>query len=53
MKRLSQSRGLLKQAQKLSKVVQDAILFVQSIGEKHLWVDSLCIAQDDVANKHD
>jgi hypothetical protein len=34
-------------------MVQDATLFVQSIGEKYLWVDSLCIAQDDIANKHD
>ncbi|EHK20741.1 uncharacterized protein TRIVIDRAFT_49852 [Trichoderma virens Gv29-8] len=30
----------------LSKTVQDAIHVVRSMGERYLWVDSLCIIQD-------
>jgi hypothetical protein len=34
----------------LSKTVQEAIKVTQSLGLRYLWVDSLCIIQDD---KHD
>ena len=33
-------------------VISDAILFVRSLGEPYLWVDSLCIVQDDANAKH-
>jgi hypothetical protein len=36
----------------LSKVVKDAIIFTREIGERFLWVDSLCICQDDASTKH-
>ncbi|KAK4163327.1 heterokaryon incompatibility protein-domain-containing protein [Cladorrhinum sp. PSN259] len=32
--------------------VQDAISVVQALGEQYLWVDSLCIVQDDISSKH-
>lgn len=33
--------------EKVPVVIQDAINFVQSSGFRYLWVDSLCIVQDD------
>jgi hypothetical protein len=33
-------------------VIQDAIHFVAALGERYLWVDSLCIVQNDVKIKH-
>ena len=33
----------------MATVVQDAIRLVKLIGERYLWVDSLCITQDDAA----
>lgn len=32
---------------KLPAAVQDAIVLVQKFGERYLWVDCLCIVQDD------
>ncbi|KAM3066308.1 hypothetical protein ACMFMG_003181 [Clarireedia jacksonii] len=36
----------------IPQVIQDAILFVSSIEEELLWVDSICIVQDDELVKH-
>jgi hypothetical protein len=36
----------------LSKVVKNAITFTREIGERFLWVDALCICQDDPSTKH-
>lgn len=35
----------------MTRTVGDAILFVKQIGERYLWVDRLCIVQDDAAQK--
>jgi len=37
----------------IPQVILDAMELVYSIGEKYLWVDSLCIVQDDADSKHD
>lgn len=36
----------------LPATIQDAISVVQRIGERFLWVDALCIVQDDLNSKH-
>ncbi|KAI9170654.1 hypothetical protein HJFPF1_00124 [Paramyrothecium foliicola] len=36
----------------LPKTISDAIYAAKMLGEKYLWVDSLCIIQDDEVNKH-
>ncbi len=50
--RLSKPRGLFSEAQKPPSVVLDAMQVVRLMGERYLWVDSLCIVQDDAASKH-
>ncbi|KAL8653527.1 MAG: hypothetical protein Q9226_003816 [Calogaya cf. arnoldii] len=35
----------------LPNTIQDAISFTRSIGVRYLWVDSLCIVQDDLEDK--
>lgn len=45
--------GALPQEESLSEVVRHAMLFTLLIGEEYLWVDTLCIVQDDPQNKHD
>jgi hypothetical protein len=33
----------------LAKTMQDAILITRKLGFKYLWIDSICIVQDDIA----
>lgn len=35
----------------LSEVVRSAMEFVSSLGERYLWVDALCIVQDDARDR--
>lgn len=39
--------------QTLSSVITDAITVTQALGFRYLWVDALCINQDDADTKHD
>ncbi|CAN9469871.1 unnamed protein product [Alternaria alternata] len=36
----------------LPQTIQDAIRFSRQLGIKYLWIDSLCIVQDSVEDKH-
>jgi hypothetical protein len=46
LERLSQPLSLQKSIPKLPKTIRDAIYTVKNIGERYLWVDSLCIPPD-------
>lgn len=39
--------GLRRHLSDLTAIVQDAISFVRELGQRYLWVDALCIIQDD------
>ena len=38
-------------AKSLPKTITDSILLVKSLGFRHLWIDALCIIQDDDTDK--
>ncbi|KAE9373658.1 HET-domain-containing protein, partial [Stipitochalara longipes BDJ] len=44
--------GLSENAIAFPQVIKDAISLVREIGERYLWVDALCIVQDDSTAKH-
>lgn len=47
---LEQPGGLAKIA--LPPIIMDAILLCKQLGENFLWIDRLCIVQDDSSSKH-
>ncbi len=49
--KLETEGALGESAENISKVVRDAMSLVRGIGERFLWVDSLCIVQDDSESK--
>lgn len=48
---LHRSGALTRLWNRLPQVIRDAMSVVSSIGERYLWVDALCITQDDTAEK--
>ena len=49
--RLETEGGILETLEELPNTIKDAIEFVRELGERYLWVDSLCIIQDDDEDK--
>jgi hypothetical protein len=49
---LLQPNSLLPVWHKLPRTIREAIDLTDRIGERFLWVDSLCIVQDDASLKH-
>ena len=50
---LQKERGLTGAMADLSRTIRESIDAVASLGERYLWVDSLCIIQDDIEDKAD
>lgn len=50
---LNVPRSLQQLRNHIPKTIQDAITFVYLIGEKYLWVDALCLVQDDQISMRD
>ena len=48
---LRKPRALSKLFSQLSRTIQDAIILVKKVGQRHLWVDSVCIIQDHAEDK--
>jgi hypothetical protein len=44
---LSQPQGLQKVWELLPPTIQDAIVFTERMNERYVWIDSLCITQND------
>lgn len=44
-------RGSLGKRAQVPATIRDSLLFLRSLGERYLWIDSLCIVQDDEADK--
>ncbi|OCL08462.1 HET-domain-containing protein, partial [Glonium stellatum] len=39
--------------ERLTRTISDAFFVVESLGERYLWVDTLCIQQDSCEDQHD
>ena len=48
---LEQTGSLFRHADKIGPLIRDAMELVQNLGERYLWVDSLCIEQDNSSQK--
>ena len=50
---LMQYRGVEKHLLNLPTTIRDALELVLKLGERFIWIDKLCIIQDDLVNKQD
>ncbi len=50
---LEKAGSLSWESKSLPRTIQDAIYLVEQIDERYIWIDSLCIIQDDEADKTD
>lgn len=50
---LEEKDALRLRSASIPRTVQDAMTFVARLGQRYLWVDSLCIVQDHGTEKHD
>ncbi|KAJ8114925.1 hypothetical protein OPT61_g3310 [Boeremia exigua] len=37
--------------QPITQTIRDSMYFVKSLGERYIWIDTVCIIQDDASNK--
>lgn len=51
LKGLMKFDGLTRIWENLPRTIRDVILFTEAIGERYLWVDTLCLIQDDDNDK--
>ncbi|EQB54423.1 hypothetical protein CGLO_05752 [Colletotrichum gloeosporioides Cg-14] len=51
VKDLMKFDGLTRIWEKLPRTIRDVILFTEAIGERYLWIDQLCLIQDDDNDK--
>lgn len=49
--RLTKDGGISNGSQDIPKSIMDAVALVEMLGEEYLWVDALCIMQDDLGDK--
>lgn len=49
--KLEESDALTPHDSLLPKTIRDSIMLVKALGIQYLWVDSLCVVQDDYGNK--
>jgi hypothetical protein len=45
--RLSKTSSLTELEDAIPRTVREAMIFVKAIGQRYLWVDSMCLIQDD------
>lgn len=53
LEELREPGALIKAADQIPKTIQDAMFLTSALGVNYLWVDALCIVQDDYEVKQD